>query len=75
MEVQSRGGRVSLNYAGHRYAASYEMADGVLTVRSPYGCAEVPLADPELATPSAARTLLRQIIVRNDARNGGRRQR
>ena len=69
MQVQRRAGRVSLNYAGHRYAASYEMTAGVLTVRSPYGCAEVPLDDPELATPSAARTLLRQIIVKSDARS------
>ncbi|HZP89022.1 MAG TPA: hypothetical protein VFB54_19585 [Burkholderiales bacterium] len=69
MEVPPRAGRVSLNYAGHRYAASYEMTAGVLTVRSPYGCAEVPLSHPELATASAARTLLRQIVVRNDARN------
>lgn len=73
MQEQPRAGRVSLNYAGHRYAASYEMSAGVLTVRSPYGCAEVPLADPELATASAARTLLRQIVTKSDARNGHRK--
>ena len=74
MPEQARSGRVSLNYAGHRYAASFEMSAGVLTVRSPYGNAEVPLANPELATASAARTLLRQIVTRSEARHAHRKE-
>lgn len=57
-------GRVALSFAGHRYSALYCVVDGVLTVRSSMGTAQVPLPDPQLGPASAARMLLRQIVVR-----------
>jgi len=57
-------GRVALSYAGHRYSALYCVIDGVLTVRSPLGTAQVAMPDPQLGPASAASMLLRQIVVR-----------
>lgn len=70
MNVTNCGGRISLNYAGARYIASYEVSNGVLTVTSPLGSAHTSLVDGEIASSaSVARTLLRAIVEHPEERN------
>ena len=62
MNALNSAGHVTLNAEGKRYAASYQLRWGVITVTSEFASRVIQVEEPVGAPESLARTILRAMV-------------
>jgi hypothetical protein len=65
MNALNSAGQVSLNADGRRYAASYQLQRGVITVTSEFASRVIRVEETVAVPESLARTILRAMVREN----------